>query len=103
MDRVENHDVIQHGTYRQKIRPLFSVHAGIKFRTIFLLRAAKRFSAVLFLYVLDFNFQLYFSTFSCTALRYGSPYMHVSLSELSPYLQVSRYELCVSVRAGIPF
>ena len=115
MDRFENHDVIQHCSYRQKIWSLFFVLDGIKFRTIFFVRASKWFLPMLLLYVLDSNIQLYFSTFSCTVLRYGSPYMHVSLSGLclrtcrypvmsyvSPYLQESLSETRVSVLAGIP-
>ena len=115
MNRVQNHDVIRHCTYRQKkIWPLFSVLAGIKSRSILFLLAVKRFSAMLLLYVLDSNFQLYFSTFSHTDLRYDSPYMNVSISELylrtcrhpvmsyvSPYLQVSLSEPRDSKRAGI--
>ena len=75
--------------WQNKTRLCLSVRAGIKFRTIFLIRAAQRFSAVLPLYVLDSNFQLYFSTCSYAVLNYGPPYMQMSLSELSPYVQVS--------------
>ena len=102
--------------WQNKTRLCLSVRAGIKFRTIFLLRAAQRFSAVLPLYVLDSNFQLYFCTCSYAVLSCGSPYMQMSLSELclrmcrylfpsyvSPYVQVSLSDLCVSVCVGISF